>query len=147
MALRPTFHDVHIDLTPQEVDKILTVTRFIAKEKSVSAGTIKHMFDLTNAEYDILLDLAMPLIRTLSTADQWKRIYTNHLRKLDQLIDKPHAHPMGKRSVMSWADDPVLRLDRLEREIRADYNEAFKSGQPIDHLLKLGLDREETDDE
>lgn len=145
MALKPTFNDVHIDLTPQEIEKIKAVTEFIATQKSVSAAKIKLIFGLSDVEYEILMELAMPLIRALSTGEQWKRIYTNHLRKLDRLIDKPHDHPMGKRSVMSWADDPVLRLDRLEREIRADYNEAFKSGLPVDHLLKMGLDGEEYD--
>ena len=138
----------HLDhLSRGEIKKIVDATSFIATEKSASVGMVKRAFDLTDTEYEIMVEIAMPLMRALSRGDQWKRLYTNHMKKLGHLIDKPHDHPMGERSVMSWADDPVVRLERLEREIMADYNEAFKSGKPLEHLLQMATTTAVTEEE
>lgn len=132
---------VHIDLTPAEIHKITKVTAFLASRADVSVRRVKDKFNLTNAEYEIMMDLAMPLIREHGLARQWKRVYTNFLRKLEKLSVQPHTQPPGQRSVMSWNDDPTIRLERLEREIKATLDATFYSGNNVDAILQtLGYD-------
>ena len=110
---------VHIDLTGPELQRIIAVTEYIAK-------------------YEIMMELALPQIRALGTARQWKRMYTNLVRKLAEVTTPPSERPPEKRRVMDWSEDPVLRLEKLRRLIKSRYDELYSTCR-VEDIIKAHL--------
>lgn len=140
---------IHIDLTGPELQRIVTATEFIAKnETQLSVRSIKNKLDLTDAEYEILLTIALPQIRALGAARQWKRLYTNLVRKLAEATTPPSERPPKKRRVMDWSEDPVIRLEKLRKLIKERYDELYSTSR-LEDLLRAHMfdyDDDEEDD-
>jgi hypothetical protein len=134
---------VVIDLSQAEIDRIIAVTEYIANhETGCTVAKIKRKFGLTDEEYDICMELAMPTIRALGTFREWKNKYLKLLRDLMRATIPPSQLPPEHRRKMDWSEDPVLRLGNLTRKIERAYYSHYKPGSmPVD-----GMDEEELDD-
>lgn len=133
---------VHIDLTPVETARIVKVTEYIANhDTNCTIGRIKRLFDLSDTEYETMMELAMPQIRAVGHARKWRRELTNFVRALMHATIPPSKLPPEKRSKLDWSDDPVIRLEKLIKIIEAKYNEFYKPGS-----LPLEDDGEDDDE-
>ena len=130
----------HIDLTKNEVDRICEVTTFIAQHSNDwSVRSIKRRFDLTDSEYETLMELTMPIIRESNYKKAWKSLYLKLLREMARAVTAPSEMPPEHRRVMDWSEDPVLRLERVTRMVRAAYNEMYQTGKSADEIMDRKL--------
>ena len=130
----------HIDLTKGEVNRINEVTTFIAQHSNDwSIRTIKRQFDLTDEEYETMMDLTMPIIRERNYKQAWKSLYLKLLREMARAVTPPSEMPPDQRRVMDWSEDPVLRLERVTRMVRAAYDEMHQSGKSAEDIMTQKL--------
>lgn len=130
----------HIDLTKSEVNRINEVTTFIAQHSNDwSVRGIKRKFDLTDEEYDTLMELTMPIIRERNYRQAWKSLYLKLLREMARAVTPPSEMPPDHRRVMDWSEDPVLRLERVTRMVRAAYDEMHQPGKSAEDIMEKKL--------
>lgn len=144
---------IHVDLTPAETDRIVGCVEYIAahlNDKSVRA--IKQDCHLTDTEYETVMEIAMPLVRMSGKIRMWKYAYCRGVRHLMRALTPPSKLPPRKRRKMDWSEDPVVRLEKLERMITAAYNEMYRSDKTLEEIMQermlgVSVDEEEDDDE
>lgn len=128
---------VHIDLTRAEAARIAEVVEYIAQHNTNrSVGEIKRKFNLTNAEYDTLMDIAMPTIRAYGVTRAWKNLHLRFLRSVMSRIAPASDMVLDHRRPDMWSDDPMMRLDRVTRLANAAYAEMFLEGRTADEVIK-----------
>lgn len=128
---------VHIDLTRAETARIAEVVEYIAQHNNNrSVGSIKHKFKLTDAEYDAMMDIAMPTIRAYGVTRAWKNLYLRFLRSVKCRTSPPSDMLLDHQRPDKWAEDPVVRLDRVTQLANAAYAEMFLEGRTADEVIR-----------
>lgn len=128
---------VHIDLTRAETARIVEVIEYIAQHSTNrSVGSIKKKFNLTDAEYDSLMDIAMPTIRAYGVTRAWKNLHLRFLRSVKCRTSPPSDMVLDHRRPDMWADDPAVRLERVTQLADAAYAEMFLEGRTADEVIK-----------
>ena len=75
-------------LSRDEIDSIVDVIDFIIAHGSVSVKDIKCRFGLTSEEYEMIMDLSMPFIRSNSGQRFWNVAYLTLRAKVERLHEK-----------------------------------------------------------
>ena len=77
--------------TSDELEKVLAAIAKIANakgsSKTVSVGEIKKEFELSDEEYDMCIDLSMPLIRWMNEARYWRNKFSQLHREVTAAIE------------------------------------------------------------
>ena len=64
-------------LPQDQIEEICNIMTFILKNPTVPVENIRERFHLTAAEYNMIYDLCMPLIRMKNGAEYWKVKYVS----------------------------------------------------------------------
>ena len=75
-------------LSRDEIDSIVDVIDFIIVHGSVSVRDVKRRFGLTSEEYEMIMDLSMPFIRSTSGQRFWNVAYLTLRSKVERLYEK-----------------------------------------------------------
>lgn len=80
-------------LSRDEIDSIVEIIDFINVHSAVSVKDIKRRFGLTSEEYEMIMDLTMPFIRSSSGSRFWQIAYMTIRAKLERLYEKYKNSP------------------------------------------------------
>lgn len=83
-----------------EIAKIVKVMEFITEHTTVSVGQVKAMFSLSEAEYTMISELAVPGMRYYHEAIRWRFRFGNLANEVERTVK--HLREKAK----AGEDDP-----------------------------------------
>lgn len=126
-----------VNMTRAETARIAEMIEYIAQHNTdTRVGLIKQKFNLTDAEYDALMDLAMPTIRAYGVTRAWKNLYLRFLRSVKCRTSPPSDMVLDHRRPEMWSADPDVRLERVTQLADAAYAEMFLEGRTADEVIR-----------
>lgn len=135
------------ELTRTEAAQLASVAEYIARnETKVTVGEIRRKFNLTNAEYDVAMELAMPTIRAYGRSRLWKGQFLGLLHELMCRVEPP-SDPRTARALHNvYSPNPDARLESLEQKITEVYAAFFHSGYSAEEVLDRRLAHAEAEE-